>query len=204
MTTPMRWPAGLPTRSPMWRVSMRSSTPVVEVLQGAQAQLQDAAHTLERVPASRRARARSGCSSSMSGSLRGWALRADIAGRRLSCRRCWQRGRTSCARSTRRRSRGAEREVERTRAAYDAEAGACDAGTRARRPRLSASVTQALQTLGMGGGRFEVALLAQERRSPSAWSRPSFSSPAMKAARLVRWRASRRAVNSRASRSRLR
>ena len=46
--------------------------------------------------------------------------------------------------------------------AYQAEARQVSALRRESAPRLSAAITQAMQQLGMAGGRFEVALLAQE------------------------------------------
>jgi DNA repair protein RecN (Recombination protein N) len=54
-------------------------------------------------------------------------------------------------------------QAERTaREAYDAQARLVSRARRAAAPALAQAVTQALQTLGMAGGRFEVALLAQE------------------------------------------
>ena len=55
-----------------------------------------------------------------------------------------------------------EREVERTRAAFDAEARRVSNARRRGAPQLAGAVTQAMQQLGMAGGRFEVALLPQE------------------------------------------
>jgi DNA repair protein RecN (Recombination protein N) len=57
---------------------------------------------------------------------------------------------------------GLEREVGRTRAAYDAEARRVASARRSGAPKLAAAVTQAMQQLGMAGGRFEVALLKQD------------------------------------------
>jgi len=137
-------------------------TPVVEVLHGAQAQLQDVAHTLnaylhhaeleperlqqldERLSAwvglARRYRR---TPAELPAMLALWKdeLRALDAAADLEA---------------------LERDVVRTRAAYDAQAGAATKVRKAAAPVLSASVTQALQTLGMGGGQFDVALLAQD------------------------------------------
>ena len=55
---PTRWPAAPSTRSPPCRATTPRSAPVVEVLQGAQAQLEDAAHTLNALPRPHRARPR--------------------------------------------------------------------------------------------------------------------------------------------------
>ena len=55
-----------------------------------------------------------------------------------------------------------EREVERTRAAFDAEARRVSNARRRGAPQLAGAVTQAMQQLGMAGGRFDVALLPQE------------------------------------------
>jgi len=136
--------------------------PVVEVLQGAQAQLQDAAHTLnaylhhaeleperlqqldERLSAwvslARRYRR---APAELPAMLAIWKdeLRALDAAADLDA---------------------LEREVVRTRAGYDAQAAVVTKARKAAARALSTSVTQALQTLGMGGGRFDVALLAQD------------------------------------------
>jgi DNA repair protein RecN (Recombination protein N) len=53
-------------------------------------------------------------------------------------------------------------ELARTRAAFDQEAARVSALRRAAAPKLAASVTQAMQQLGMAGGRFEVALAPQD------------------------------------------
>jgi DNA repair protein RecN (Recombination protein N) len=57
---------------------------------------------------------------------------------------------------------GLERALGAARDAYDAEARRVSAARREAAPRLAAAVTQALQQLGMAGGRFEVALVPQE------------------------------------------
>ena len=55
-----------------------------------------------------------------------------------------------------------QRELQRTRAAYDAEAKRVSAARRAGAPKLAGIVTQAMQQLGMAGGRFDVALARAE------------------------------------------
>ena len=54
------------------------------------------------------------------------------------------------------------RAVDAARAAFDTLARAASAARRAAAPKLAADVTQAMQQLGMAGGRFDVALLPQE------------------------------------------
>lgn len=53
-------------------------------------------------------------------------------------------------------------ELARARTAFDQEAARASALRRSAAPRLAASVTQAMQQLGMAGGRFEVALATQD------------------------------------------
>jgi DNA repair protein RecN (Recombination protein N) len=63
-------------------------------------------------------------------------------------------------------------------------------GSALRAPRRAAAgraVTQAMQQLGMAGGRFEVALLPQAEPQARAWKRWSCAWPAMPAARRARW-----------------
>jgi DNA repair protein RecN (Recombination protein N) len=57
---------------------------------------------------------------------------------------------------------GLQRALEAASAAYDREAARVSKARRQAAPRLAAAVTQALQPLGMAGGRFEVVLQAQE------------------------------------------
>ncbi|WP_195794173.1 DNA repair protein RecN [Roseateles sp. DAIF2] len=57
---------------------------------------------------------------------------------------------------------GLERALAETRAAYDREARLVGQGRAKAAPALAAAVTQAMQQLGMAGGAFEVALLPQE------------------------------------------
>jgi DNA repair protein RecN (Recombination protein N) len=134
----------------------------IEVLQGVQAQLQDAAHTL-------------------SGYLNHTELepqRLQALDERLSA---WM----SLARRYRRPPaelpallaqwktelqaldaaadlEALQREVARTLAAFEAEAKRVSAARRTGAPKLALAVTQAMQQLGMAGGRFEVALLKQD------------------------------------------
>ena len=134
----------------------------IEVLQGAQAQLQDAAHTLssylnhteldpqrlqsldERLSAwmglARRYRRPP---AELPALLAQWKdeLKALDAATDLD---------------------GLQRELQRTRAAYDAEAKRVSSARRAGAPKLASIVTQAMQQLGMAGGRFDVALTRAE------------------------------------------
>jgi DNA repair protein RecN (Recombination protein N) len=55
-----------------------------------------------------------------------------------------------------------QRELARALAAYEAESKRVSTARRAGAPKLASAVTQAMQQLGMAGGRFEVALLKQE------------------------------------------
>ena len=143
----------------------------IEVLQGAQAQLQDAAHTLgsylnhtelepqrllaldERLAAwmgmARRYRRPPG---ELPALLAQWKeeLRTLDAAADLD---------------------GLQRELARSLAAYEAEAGRVSSARRAGAPRLADAVTHALQQLGMAGGRFEVGLLKQE--APQSFGRES-------------------------------
>ena len=134
----------------------------IEVLQSAQAQLQDAAHTLasylhhtepepdrlqaldERLAAwvslARRYRRPPtelpALLAQWRGELHAVDAAADIDGLRLA--------------------------LEHALTSFDVEAKRVSAARRAAAPNLAAAVTQAMQQLGMAGGRFEVALLAQD------------------------------------------
>ena len=134
----------------------------IEVLQGAQAQLQDAAHTLA-----------------------GYLNRTDLDPQRLQA----LDERLSAWMGLARRYRRApadlpallahwkdelraldaaadldalQRELARALAAFEAEAKRVSAARRAGAPKLASAVTQAMQQLGMAGGRFEVALPKQD------------------------------------------
>ena len=134
----------------------------IEVLQGAQAQLQDAAHTLS-----------------------GYLHHTEVEPQRLQSLDERLSEWLSLARRYRRPPQelpglltqwkdelkaldaaadldGLQRELSRTRAAFEGEAKRVSAARRASAPKLAASVTQAMQQLGMAGGRFEIALLKQE------------------------------------------
>lgn len=59
---------------------------------------------------------------------------------------------------------GLERALKETSTAYDAEAKRVTAQRKAAAPKLANAITQAMQQLGMAGGRFEVQLNAQDER----------------------------------------
>ncbi len=136
--------------------------PVVEVLQGAQAQLQDAAHTLNAYL--HRAELEPERLQQLDERLSAWVglarryrrppaeLPALLVG--------WKEELHALEASA--DLEALERDVARTRAAFEGEAARATQARTAAARSLSASVTQALQTLGMGGGRFEVALIAQD------------------------------------------
>jgi len=134
----------------------------IEVLQGAQAQLQDAAHTLS-----------------------GYLNHTDVEPKRLQALDERLSAWMSLARRYRRPPEelpalltqwkeelraleaaadldGLQRALARALAAYEAEAKCVSTARRAGAPKLASAVTQAMQQLGMAGGRFEVALLKQE------------------------------------------
>lgn len=140
----------------------RALAEVAEVLQGAQAQLQDAAHTLN-----------------------GYLGRTELDPQRLAALDERLAAWMSLARRYRRapgelpvllvqwkdelRSLDAaadlaalEQQLQRARAGFERLAKEVSKARKAAAPRLAATVTQAMQQLGMAGGRFEVALLAQE------------------------------------------
>ncbi len=140
----------------------RALAEVAEVLQGAQAQLQDAAHTLN-----------------------GYLGRTELDPQRLAALDERLAAWMSLARRYRRapaelpallaqwkdelRSLDAaadlaalEQQLQRAQAGFERIAREVSKARKAAAPRLAATVTQAMQQLGMAGGRFEVALLAQE------------------------------------------
>jgi DNA repair protein RecN (Recombination protein N) len=57
---------------------------------------------------------------------------------------------------------GLERELAAAKSAFDGEARRVSAARRQAAPKLAAAVTQAMQQLGMAGGRFDVSLLPQD------------------------------------------
>ncbi|MES3014746.1 MAG: DNA repair protein RecN [Pseudomonadota bacterium] len=134
----------------------------IEVLQGAQAQLQDAAHTLS-----------------------GYLNHTDLEPQRLQALDERLSAWMSLARRYRRPAEelptllaqwknelraldaaadldALHRQLARALAAFEAEAKRVSAARHAGAPKLANAVTQAMQQLGMAGGRFEVALLKQE------------------------------------------
>ncbi|WP_374592574.1 DNA repair protein RecN [Aquabacterium sp.] len=62
---------------------------------------------------------------------------------------------------------GLERAAASTRATYEREAQVVSSARHVAAPKLAAAVTQAMQTLGMGGGRFEIALRTLDE--PQSW-----------------------------------
>ena len=134
----------------------------IEVLQGAQAQLQDAAHTLasylhhtELEPD--RLHALDERLSDWVGLARRYRRPPAELPALLAQWRNELRAIDAAADID-----GLQRERERTLAAFNAEAQRVSAARRSAAPKLAAAVTQAMQQLGMAGGRFEVALLAQD------------------------------------------
>jgi DNA repair protein RecN (Recombination protein N) len=136
---------------------------VIEALQGAQAQLQDAAHTLSS-----------------------YLDRTELDPQRLQALDDRMSAWMSLARRYRRPPAelpallvqwkaelkalddaadldGLERALAGAKAAFDAQAARASKARRAAAPKLAASVTQAMQQLGMAGGRFDIALAAQEQ-----------------------------------------
>ncbi len=146
-------------------------TPVIEVLQGAQAQLQDAAHTLAS-----------------------YLNRAELDPQRLSALDERLSAWMSLARRYRRTPAelpallaqwrdelkaldaatdlaALQRSGDAARAEFDQAAATVSKQRRAAAPKLAAAVTQAMQQLGMAGGRFEVALAVQDE--PQSFGRES-------------------------------
>jgi DNA repair protein RecN (Recombination protein N) len=134
----------------------------IEVLQGAQAQLQDAAHTLssylnhtELEP--QRLQALDERLSAWLGLARRYRrLPAELP--ELLAQWKHELKTLDAAADL----EALQRELARARGAVDAEAKRVSAARRAAAPKLASVVTQAMQQLGMAGGRFEVALLKQD------------------------------------------
>ena len=134
----------------------------IEVLQGAQAQLQDAAHTLgsylnHNDPEPQRLQALDERMSAWMSLARRYRRPPDELPALLAQ---WQDElRTLDAAAD---LDALHAECERRLSAFTAEAARVSAGRCKAAPKLAAAVTQALQQLGMGGGVFEVALTAQD------------------------------------------
>jgi DNA repair protein RecN (Recombination protein N) len=135
---------------------------VIEVLQGAQAQLQDASHTLSgylhhtELEPERLQELDDRMSAWMSLARRYRRPPADLAALLAQ----WKdelRALDAAADVD-----ALQRELASAKSAFDAEARRVSGARRTAGPKLAAAVTQSMQQLGMAGGRFEVALLAQE------------------------------------------
>jgi DNA repair protein RecN (Recombination protein N) len=135
---------------------------VVDVLQGAQAQLQDAAHTLSsylhhtEVEPERLQAVDERMSAWMGLARRYRRAPADLAALLAE----WKA--ELAALDAAADLEALERDAAAAKAAYDAEARKVSAARRQAAPRLASAVTQAMQQLGMAGGRFEVSLLKQD------------------------------------------
>ncbi|MED5622265.1 DNA repair protein RecN [Ideonella sp. BN130291] len=135
---------------------------VIEVLQGAQAQLQDAAHTLNaylnhtELDPERLGELDQRMSAWMSLARRYRRPPAELPALLAQ----WKQELASLDAATDLQALEAARaEAER---AYRAEAQRIGQLRKKAAPRLASAVTEAMQQLGMGGGRFEVALLPQD------------------------------------------
>jgi DNA repair protein RecN (Recombination protein N) len=135
---------------------------VVEVLQGAQAQLQDAAHTLSSylhhtdVEPERLQEIDERMSAWMSLARRYRRPPADLAALLAE----WKTELSALDAAS--DLDGLQRTLSQAQAAFDAQARQVSTARQRAAPKLAAAVTQAMQQLGMAGGRFEVALPAQE------------------------------------------
>ena len=135
---------------------------VVEVLQGAQAQLQDAAHTLSsylnhtELEPERLQEVDERMSAWMGLARRYRRPPSDLAALLAE----WKR--ELAALDAAADLDALEAELREAKAAFDAQAKKVSTARRQAAPKLAAAVTQAMQQLGMAGGRFDVALLAQD------------------------------------------
>ena len=134
----------------------------IDVLQGAQAQLQDAAHTLSTYlshadPEPQRLQALDDRLSAWLSLARRYRRPADELPQLLAQ---WGDELRALDAATDLDALQAER--ERALAAFNAEARRVSTSRRRAAPKLSSAVTQAMQQLGMGGGLFEVALTAHD------------------------------------------
>jgi DNA repair protein RecN (Recombination protein N) len=135
---------------------------VVDVLQSAQAQLQDAAHTLSsylhhtEIEPDRLRDVDERMSAWVGLARRYRRSPAELAALLAD----WKRELAALDAAA---DLGTlERALAEAKAAFDAQAARVSALRRKAAPKLAAAVTQAMQQLGMAGGRFDVALLAQE------------------------------------------
>ncbi|HEX6706231.1 MAG TPA: DNA repair protein RecN [Albitalea sp.] len=135
---------------------------VIEVLQGAQAQLQDAAHTLSsylhhtEVEPERLQQVDERMSAWM-----GLARRYRRSPAELSALLAEWKAELAALDAAADLD-ALERGLAAAQSAFDTLAAQVSAARRKAAPRLAASVTQAMQQLGMAGGRFEVSLVAQD------------------------------------------
>ncbi len=144
---------------------------VVEVLQGAQAQLHDAAHTLSGflggtdVDPARLAELDERLSAWMSLARRYRRPPSELAALLAQWKEELHRLEAAADLD------GQRQRLSQARATYDTEASRVSALRHAAAPKLAAAITQAMQQLGMTGGRFEVALLVQD--SPQSFGQES-------------------------------
>lgn len=135
---------------------------VIEALQGAQAQLQDAAHTLSSYL--NRDDLDPQHLQSLDERLSAWmslARRYRRPPAELPALLAQWRGELAALDAATDLD-SLQRAADAAQAAFDAEAAKVSKQRRAAAPKLGAAVTQAMQQLGMAGGRFEVALTAQD------------------------------------------
>ncbi|WP_269630210.1 DNA repair protein RecN [Pelomonas sp. BJYL3] len=138
-----------------------SLAPAVEALQGAQAQLQDAVHTLSTYLHG--AELEPERLQQLDERLSAWVQLARRYRRQPAELPALQREwKDELARLDAATDLDAlERQLAAARKAYDAQAAALSKTRKAAAPKLAAAVTQAMQQLGMAGGAFEIALLPQ-------------------------------------------
>lgn len=136
---------------------------VIESLQGAQAQLQDAAHTLSSYL--NRTELDPERLQSLDERLSAWmglARRYRRPPAELPALLAqWQAELKALDAAS--DLDGLERALAAAKAEFDAQAARATKARRSAAPKLAAAVTQAMQQLGMAGGRFEIALAAQEQ-----------------------------------------
>ena len=134
----------------------------IEVLQGAQAQLQDAAHTLASYlnhtdPDPQRLQTLDDRLAAWMSLARRYRRPPDELPTLLAQWKDELRALDAAA-----DLEALQRELARTLAAFETEAKRVSAARRAGAPKLAGAVTQAMQQLGMAGGRFEVELPKQD------------------------------------------